>query len=71
MIEADGNRKSIYLLAKHDWPAGVVGIVASRLLDEYGKPMLIMEDMGEELRGSARSVSELNIIDALSDSGNS
>ena len=68
-IEKDGNKKSIYLLSGEDWPAGVVGIVASRLLEEYGKPMLVMEDMGDELKGSARSVSELNIIDALTDSG--
>jgi single-stranded-DNA-specific exonuclease len=69
LIEADGNKKSIYLLAKPNWPAGVVGIVASRLVEEYGKPMLVMEDLGEELKGSARSVTDLNIIEALSDSG--
>jgi single-stranded-DNA-specific exonuclease len=68
-IEKDGASQKIYLLAKADWPAGVVGIVASRLAEEYGRPMLIMEDSGTELKGSARSIRNFNIIDALVECG--
>ena len=66
MVEAGDKTQKIFLLAKEDWPAGVVGIVASRLVEEYGRPMLVMEDQGSELRGSARSILGFNIIEALS-----
>lgn len=69
MIEEDGKKQKIYLLSGKNWPAGVVGIVASRLSEEYGRPMLVMEDQGEELKGSARSIKNFNIIEALSECG--
>lgn len=69
IIEKDGKKQKLYLLSGKDWPAGVVGIVASRLAEEYGRPMLVMEDMGAELKGSARSIKNFNIIEALSECG--
>ncbi len=68
-IDKDGAKQKIYLLSQNDWPAGVVGIVASRLAEEYGRPMLVMEDLGTELKGSARSIKCFNIIDALAECG--
>jgi len=68
-IDKDGASQKIYLLSDKDWPAGVVGIVASRLADEYGRPMLVMEDLGTELKGSARSIKNFNIVDALAECG--
>ncbi len=68
MIEA-GDKQSIYLLAHETWPAGVVGIVASRLMEEYGRPMLVMEENSDGYKGSARSVAELNIVEALAEAG--
>ena len=62
----DGERK-IYLISGKNWPSGVLGIVASRLVEEYGKPMLIMEENGEGFRGSARSIKNFNILNALAD----
>lgn len=69
MIEKDGKKQKIYLLSSKHWPAGVVGIVASRLAEEYGRPMLIMEEVGDELKGSARSIKSFNIIEALTEAG--
>jgi len=69
IIEKSDKKQKIYLLSGKDWPSGVVGIVASRLAEEYGKPMLVMEDMGDELKGSARSIKNFNIIEALSECG--
>lgn len=69
IIEKSDKKQKIYLLSGKDWPAGVVGIVASRLADEYNRPMLVMEDMGKELKGSARSIKGFNIIEALSECG--
>jgi len=69
IIEKSDKKQKIYLLSGENWPAGVVGIVASRLADEYNRPMLVMEDLGTELKGSARSIKNFNIIEALSECG--
>lgn len=62
----DGDRK-IFLVKDKNWPAGVVGIAASRLVEEYGRPVLIMQEKGEELKGSARSIKGFDIIKALNE----
>ncbi|MFA5197537.1 MAG: single-stranded-DNA-specific exonuclease RecJ [Patescibacteria group bacterium] len=62
----DDKKRKIILLSDKKWPAGVVGIAASRLVQEYSRPVLIMEEDGEELKGSARSINGFNIVEALS-----
>ena len=48
------------------WPAGVIGIVASRLVDRFGKPtILLTSPPGEPARGSARSIPGVNITAAI------
>ena len=69
MIEASGGvegRRSI-VLASADWHPGVVGIVASRIVDRYYRPtVLIAIDAEKNLgRGSARSIRGLDVHDAL------
>lgn len=55
----------LLFLAGPEFLAGVVGLVASRLVDEFYRPALIVE-MGEEYsRGSARSIPEFHITQAL------
>jgi len=44
---------------------GVVGLVAGRLAEEYGRPAFIYSRSGEEWRGSARGVPGLNVVEAL------
>jgi single-stranded-DNA-specific exonuclease len=39
-----------------NWHHGVIGIVAARLLEKFGKPVFVISDDGDEARGSARSV---------------
>ena len=54
------------VLASPAWPAGVIGIVASRLVERYGKPtVLLATPAGELARGSARSAAGVNITAAL------
>ena len=54
------------VLANPAWPAGIIGIVASRLVERYGKPtILISSPPGEVARASARSVAGVNITAAL------
>ncbi len=54
------------VLAHPNWHAGIVGIVASRLVEEYGKPaVLLLNPPGEPARGSARSVPGVDIGGAI------
>lgn len=47
------------------WHKGVVGIVASRLVDHYYKPTIVLTESNEKITGSARSVFGFNIHDAI------
>lgn len=47
------------------FPAGVVGLVAAKLVDEFSRPVLLLERGEEFSRGSARSVPGFSIIEAL------
>jgi single-stranded-DNA-specific exonuclease len=58
------NRKSTVLFQPH-WHKGVVGIVASRLIEHYYRPTIILTQSGEYVAGSARSVSGFNVSEAI------
>ncbi|MDD5369286.1 MAG: single-stranded-DNA-specific exonuclease RecJ [Anaerolineaceae bacterium] len=54
------------VLAHPNWPAGVIGIVASRLVERYHKPVVLLSSSpGEAARGSARSVAGCDITAAI------
>ncbi|WP_276133266.1 single-stranded-DNA-specific exonuclease RecJ [Polluticoccus soli] len=57
-------RKSTVLYQSH-WHKGVVGIVASRLIDHYYRPTIILTLSNDKVTGSARSVSGFNIYEAV------
>jgi single-stranded-DNA-specific exonuclease len=53
------------ILHQESWHAGVIGIVASRLVERYYRPTIILTTAGGVAKGSARSISNFNIYDAL------
>ena len=57
--------KKIIIVYDENWPRGVVGLVASRLSNEFGKPSIVLEKGSEFSIGSARSVGSFDIISAL------
>lgn len=57
-------RKSTVLFQEH-WHKGVVGIVASRLIDHYYRPTIVLTQTNGKVSGSARSVRGFNIYEAL------
>ncbi len=50
-----------------DYPSGVVGLVASRLADEFRRPAFVIELGQEECRGSGRGVHGFDVVQALAD----
>jgi len=50
-----------------DWHKGVIGIVASRLMDNYYRPTIVLTKSGDTVTGSARSIEGLNIYQCLSE----
>jgi len=58
------NRKSI-VVHKADWHKGVIGIVASRLTEEFYKPSIVLANSNGLASGSARSVSGFDIYKAI------
>lgn len=59
---------SVILVADAKWQAGVIGIVAARLVEDFLKPVIVFAGNGENLKGSARSIEEINIYDAIASS---
>jgi len=56
----------VLVLSHVNWPGGVVGIVANRLVDRYHKPAILLTESDDGiLRGSARSVEGLHITEAI------
>jgi len=58
------NSKSTVLYQPH-WHKGVVGIVASRVIERYYRPTIILTQSGEYAAGSARSVPGFNLYEAI------
>jgi len=57
-------RKSTVVFQSH-WHKGVVGIVASRLIEKYYRPTIVLTQSGEIVAGSARSVNGFNLYEAI------
>ena len=57
----------VYVLKSHDWHNGVIGIVASKLCDKFGKPCILLSEEKGKYKGSGRSIDGFNLFDALSD----
>lgn len=50
---------------QEDWHKGVIGIVASRLIETYYRPTLVFTKSGDKLAASARSVKDFDVYNAL------
>jgi single-stranded-DNA-specific exonuclease len=53
------------VVADAGWPAGIVGLAASRLVEEFGRPAAVIALDGAEGKGSCRSIAEVHIAEAL------
>lgn len=62
--ELDLEKSSVLVLSKENWHLGVLGIIASRILEKYDKPAVLISIKNGIGKGSARSGQEFNIFEA-------
>ena len=55
----------VLVVSSGGWNHGVIGIVASKLVEKYKKPVFIIGERGEEATGSARSFGDFSVADAV------
>lgn len=66
LSKQDMRMQRVICLASKSWDKGVLGIVCSRLVDKYHKPVFLFAQNGELLQGSGRSIDDINIHELLS-----
>ncbi len=67
MVKKEGNRSSAIILFNKDWHIGIIGIVASMLVEKYYKPTFLMTYSTEtkQFRCSARSIEGISLYDTI------
>ncbi|MGK2963350.1 MAG: single-stranded-DNA-specific exonuclease RecJ [Gemmatimonadaceae bacterium] len=65
VAQLDLDRTFGIVLANEGWHPGVIGIVASRLVEEFGRPTFLIALEGDTGKGSGRSISRFHLRDAL------
>ncbi|HSO93205.1 MAG TPA: DHH family phosphoesterase [Candidatus Dormibacteraeota bacterium] len=58
-----GNDTAIIVMGAPEWPLGVLGLAASRLVEEFYRPAFIFNMDGDECRGSVRSIEGFHLVD--------
>lgn len=53
------------VLFDEEWPEGLVGLVASRLVEQFHRPAFVLGGKGEKIVGSARSIKSFHLVDNL------
>ncbi len=64
-ILEDGADRVILMASDADYPPGVIGLVAGRLADEFYRPVILFKIGADSCRGSARSIPEFDLMEAL------
>ncbi len=65
MNEMDVGSETVIIVSDDHWHPGVIGIVASRLVGEYYKPVILISTDNEVGHGSARSIPNFHVYEAL------
>jgi single-stranded-DNA-specific exonuclease len=71
MIEGDETLRSAKstVLFKNTWHKGVIGIVAARCVEKYYRPTVILTESNDKITGSARSVKDFDLYEAITRCG--
>ena len=65
VLTMDLNEMFSIVLADDEWHPGVIGIVASRLVEEFGRPTVLIALSGDQGKGSGRSIPKFDLHGAL------
>jgi len=65
----DFKQDRIIVLQDENWHSGVIGIVASRIVDRFHRPTLIITTKGKIAKGSGRSIRNFHLVEALGECG--
>lgn len=63
--EIDLQKEIAIILHKEDWHLGVIGIVASRLVEKYYRPTILLTSVDGVVKGSGRSIADFNLYEAI------
>lgn len=55
----------VLVIEGENWYSGVIGILAARILDRYGKPCILLSVMPDKVKGSGRSIKGFPLFDAI------
>lgn len=71
MVKREGNKNPAIILFNPEWKVGIIGIVASKLVEKYYKPTFLMTyyEEAKQIRCSARSIEGVNLYDAINSIG--
>ncbi len=64
-IASEGAYGNVIMLYDESWNTGIVGIVAARIAEEFNRPAILFVKNGAFLKGSARTIENVNIYEAL------
>jgi len=59
-----------FILIKGNFHEGVIGIIASRIVHKYNKPVIVFSSDGKNLKGSGRSLGNIDIFELINDCSN-
>lgn len=65
--EIDFTQQRVIVLEDDNWHKGIIGIVASRIVDRFYRPTVMISMDGDEGKGSCRSIKNFNLFNALSE----
>ena len=71
MVQKEGNRNPAIVLFNSKWHVGIIGIVASKLVEKYYKPAFLMtySEETKQIKCSARSIEGIHLYEAISQIG--
>ena len=58
-------KDNVLVVSDPNWNHGIIGIVAAKLLEKFKKPTFVLQELGEESKGSARSYGDFSAADAI------
>lgn len=55
----------VLVLSDSTWSHGIIGIVAAKMLEKFKKPTFVLQEIGEETKGSARSYGDFSAVEGI------